>query len=247
MSVWDKYENRMSVRGLTEREAYKKREEQSINRRLPNNLSYFEVTIDGIPQIVSIDNSDNLNEKTIRSMPGEDIRHGGLVEWMNERWLITEKDANTTIYARGKLLQCNYLLKWIDSEHVIHEQWCCVEDGTKYLTGELEDRNFIVTRGDSRIAVTIARNHDTAKLNRESRFIIDDPESTRPLSYLLTKPLKLGMAYGENGVFKFVLQEVTATGDDNFELQIADYYKHFPELRPNKVEPVVINKGEVWL
>lgn len=55
------------------------------------------------------------------------------------------------------------------------------------------------------------------------------------------------MAYGENGVFKFVLQEVTATGDDNFELQIADYYKHFPELRPNKVEPVVINKGEVWL
>ena len=131
MSVWDKYEIRMGVRGLTEREAYKKREEQSINRRLPNNLSYFEVTIDGIPQIVSIDNSDNLNEKTIRSMPGEDIRHGGLVEWMNERWLITEKDANTTIYARGKLLQCNYLLKWIDSEHVIHEQWCCVEDGTK--------------------------------------------------------------------------------------------------------------------
>lgn len=50
-----------------------------------------------------------------------------------------------------------------------------------------------------------------------------------PLAYQLTKPLKLGMSYGEDGVFKFVLQEVTATGDDNFELQIADYYKHFPK------------------
>lgn len=49
------------------------------------------------------------------------------------------------------------------------------------------------------------------------------------LSYLLTKPLKMGMAYGNDGVYKFVLQEVTATADDNFELQIADYYKYFPK------------------
>lgn len=106
---------------------------------------------------------------------------------------------------------------------------CTISLNTKDLTGELEDRQFIVTRGDSRIAVTIARNDYTAKLNRENRFIIDDPLSTMPLAYQLTKPLKLGMSYGEDGVFKFVLQEVTATGDDNFELQIADYYKHFPK------------------
>lgn len=85
-----------------------------------------------------------------------------------------------------------------------------------------------MTRGDSRIAVTIAKNEYTSKLNRENRFIIDDPNSTMPLAYLLTKPLKMGLSYGNDGVFKFVLQEVTATGDDNFELQIADYYKYFP-------------------
>lgn len=101
------------------------------------------------------------------------------------------------------------------------------------LTGEYEDRNFVVTRGDSRIAMTIARNEQTIKFNRECRFLIDDPESDHKLAYLLTKPLKLGATFNGEGVFKFVLQEVTATGDDNHELGVADYYKHFPKIPVN--------------
>ena len=85
-----------------------------------------------------------------------------------------------------------------------------------------------MTRGDSRIAVTVARNSETAKLSRPNRFIIDDPESKAPLSYLLTKPLKLGWSFNGYGAYKFVMQEVNSTEDDNFELQIADYYKYFP-------------------
>ena len=93
------------------------------------------------------------------------------------------------------------------------------------LTGELEDRSFAVTRGDSRIAMTITRNRYTVNFDRESRFLIDDPDTKHKLSYLLTKPLKLGAAYNGKGVYKFVLQEVTATEYDNHELGIADYYK----------------------
>ena len=65
------------------------------------------------------------------SMPGEDFDCGGLVEWMNNHWLIEEKDAHNELYTRVKLLQCNYLLKWVDEENVIHEQYCVIEDGTK--------------------------------------------------------------------------------------------------------------------
>lgn len=246
MSVWDIYESRIDVRGNSKREAIKRNELRNIDRHLPDNLSYTQCTLDGVEQTVAIINSDNLDEKTILSLPGEDIRHGALVEWMDQHWLVVERDANTTLYTRAKLLQCNYLLKWVTEDKVIHEQWCCVEDGTKYLTGELEDRNFVVTRGDSRIAITIARNSDTAKLKRESRFIVDDPESSKMLSYLLTKPLKLGMTYGGNGVYKFVLQEVTATADDNFELQIADYYKYFPKEGLEDNTSIDTNR-EVWL
>ena len=114
------------------------------------------------------------------------------------------------------------------------------------LTGELEDRQFIITRGDARIAITIARDEETAKLNRENRFIVDDPLSNRMMAFQLTKPIKLNNVYNGDGVFKFVLQEVTATGDDNFELQIADYYKHFPKTSSeDSTEP--IHKEGSWL
>lgn len=76
--------------------------------------------------------------------------------------------------------------------------------------------------------MTIARNDKTKQLDRDNRFLIDDPESSFMLAYSLTKPLKLGWSYNNHGVYKFVLQEVTTTDDDNQELRIADYYKHFP-------------------
>lgn len=119
-----------------------------------------------------------------------------------------------------------------------------IEDGTKYLTGELEDRNFVVTRGDSRVAMTIARNDDTIKFARDMRFLIDDPDSRLKLAYLLTKPLKLGGTYNKCGVYKFVLQEVTSTEDDNHVLGIADYYKYYPR---EPVEPSEPNEKGGWL
>jgi len=213
--------------------------------KMKNTLSYHKVTIydqehgyniteagqaaGAFEQEVAIINSDNLNEKYIYSLPGEDIVHGDLIYWMDNYWLVNERDANTTVYTRAKLLQCNYLLRWVTPDGEIYEQWCAIEDGTKYLVGEYEDRNFVVTRGDSRIAMTIARNSKTANFTREQRFLIDDYESPEMLAYLLTKPLKTGLMYSDHGVYKFVLQEVTATINDNFEERVADYYKYFPK------------------
>lgn len=104
--------------------------------------------------------------------------------------------------------------------------------------------------------LTIGRNSDTAKLSRKQRFLIDDPESVDIMAYQLTKPLKVGTTFGINakkGVFKFVIQEVNTTDDDNLELMIPDYYKHFPKestevpiIEPP--EPGTDQYGrEVWL
>lgn len=247
MTAWDTYSMRADMRGGTKRQADYNREVSYLTRKLPDNLSYNEeVPIDGVPQNVAIINSDNLNEKMIFSLPGEDLVHGGLVEWMDNHWLITERDANTTLYTRARMVQCNHLLKWVDADDVIREQWCIVEDGTKYLTGEYEDRNFIVTRGDSRIAVTLARNKHTVKLGRENRFLIDDPDTGFMLAYQLTKPLKMGWTYNQQGVFKFVMQEVQTTANDNTELGIADYYLHFP-MTVDDPDPKTPEGKKVWL
>lgn len=265
MTAWSNYESRAAVHGTTRRKTALRREIHDLNKRLPDSLSYHSVEIFDCyhgyniddrmvqskwmsEQNVAIINSDNLNEKYIFSLPGEDIQDGSLVHWMDNYWLVTERDANTTVYTRAKLLQCNFLLKWVsgDSKEIIR-QWCVVEDGTKYLTGEYEDRNFIVARGDSRIAITIARNLETAKLGRRNRFLIDDEYAPVKLAYTLSKPLKFTGVYNKEGVFKWVLQEVQTTVDDNQDLMIADYYKYFPKEDGNDDDGGDTGGKKVWL
>ena len=228
MSVWDTYQARLNVRGGDRRNVVLQREKRYLNTKLPASLSYRHAVVNGELRDLAILNSDNLDMKTVCTMPGEDLPHGGLVEWMNNRWLIITRDANNEVYTKGVMRQCNYLLRWIADDGAIIERWCIVEDGTKYLTGEYGDNDFIITRGDSRISLAIQKDEYTIRLNRDNRFLIDDYASPNVLAYRLTKPFKLGGSYDESGVLYFVLQECNTEDTDNFELHIANYYDHFP-------------------
>lgn len=225
---WETYDARQSIRGATRREATFKREARYLTNKLQDNLSFQEVLVDGEPRNLAILNSDALNIKTICTIPGEDIPHGGLVQWMGNHWLITEKDAGTELYAKATMKQCNYLLRWVADDMSIIERWCIIEDGTKYLIGEYADRDLIVTRGDSRVSMTLARDEYTVRLGRDHRFIIDDYGAPNPLAYRLTKPFKLGGSYNGSGVLNFVLLECNVEDSDNLELHIANYYDFFP-------------------
>ena len=231
MGVWDMYRARIEAKGGSIRGAALKRLTSNLSRKYEHSLSSFQVHIDNSEdthQVVII-NTDNLNEKFIISMPGEQLKSGSIVQWMDNYWLVTEKDYNTEVYTKCKMKQCNYLLKWVDHDGNVFEQWCIIEDGTKYLTGEYEDRDFVVTRGDTRIALIIARNENTSKFNRSTRFLIDEPGEEIMLAYQLTKPYKLGSVYNNEGVYNFVLQEVNSTKYDNHKLGIADYYKYYSQ------------------
>lgn len=229
MNPWDIYLSRIGSRGTTRRDTALQRERSFLSTKLPASLSYHQLTIDGVSRNMAVINSDNLNIKTLCTMPGEDLPHGGLVEWMDNHWLITERDANNELYTKGIMRQCNYLLRWVADDDTIVERWCIIEDGTKYLTGEYGDNDFIVMRGDSRISLIIARDEYSIQLNRNNRFLIDDYEAKNVLAYRLTKPFKLGGSYNGKGVLNFVLAECNTEDSDNFELHIANYYDHFPK------------------
>ena len=145
MSIWTTYENRITAGGATKRETAFNRECRFLNQNLRDSLSYKKVLIDGESKEVSIIDSDNLNEKKMLSLPLEDIKCGAMVEWEENFWIVTEKDANNELYTRTKLLQCNHLLKWVDENDVIREQWCFIEDGTK-LERISAMRNSLVCR-----------------------------------------------------------------------------------------------------
>lgn len=229
MSLWNRYESRMNVHGSDKRSTTLKRESRYINTKLPSNLSYHVVDIDGNQRNVAIINSDLLDTKTIFSLPGEGLSHGGLVKWEDNYWLITELDYNREICTKGVMRQCNYLLRWIADDKSIIERWCIVEDGTKYLIGESGGNDYFVTSGDSRITLTISKDKYSICLNRNNRFLINDYDSPNMLSYRLTKPFKLGGGYNSEGVLHFVLKECNSEDSDNFDLHIANYYDYFPK------------------
>jgi len=244
VSLWDTYRSRLNARGGDRRGVVLQREYRYLNSKLPASLSYHQLTINGEPRSMAVINSDNLDRKTLCTLPGEDLPHGGLVEWMNNRWLIIERDANNEVYTRGVMRQCNYLLRWIADDGNIIERWCIAEDGTKYLTGEYGDNDFVLTRGDTRISVTLPKDDYTIKLNRKNRFLIDDYKSPTVLAYELTKPFKLGGSYGEDGVVVFVMQECNTEDSDNLELHIANYYDYFPRDGASTPDPPVPDEDE---
>lgn len=235
MDYWKTYRSRLDSRGHTPRDAVLRREQRFLAQKLPKHLSYHQATINGAPTPVAIINTDNMDIKHIISMPGENLPHGGLVDWMDNKWLIIEKDANNEVYTKAKMRQCNYLVKWINEAGMIIQRWCVVDDGTKYLTGEYGDRNYVVVRGDSRMSLTLPRDPETIKLNRKNRFLLDDYDSANTLAYRLTKPLKLGKNYGGEGVLAFVLSECNTEDSDNLELNIPNYYDYFPRTASAEV------------
>lgn len=228
MNPWGTYQARMNAKGQDKRSVVMQREARFLDFKLPSSLSYHQVTVNGEYQNLAVINSDNLDMKTLCSMPGEDFQHGATIDWMDSKWLVVSKDANNELYARGIMRQCNYLLKWIADDGNIIERWCIVEDGTKYLTGEYGDNDFVIVRGDSRVSLTLPKDDYTIRLNRDNRFLIDDYDSPNVLAYRLSKPFKLGGSYNGKGVLYFVLQECNTEDTDNLELHIANYYDYFP-------------------
>lgn len=239
MNPWGTYCSRIESRGGTKREAKLRREARTLAARYSDSLAYHEMMIDGAMRNVAVINSDNLNLKTLCSLPGEDLHHGGVVSWMNNHWLIIGRDANNELYTKATMQQCNYLIRWVSKEGEIIERWCIVEDGTKYLTGEYGDNEYILVRGDSRLTLTLPRDRETIRLNRDNRFLIDDYDSPNVLAYRLTKPFKLGGTFTGNGILSFVLQECNTEDSDDMERHIANYYDYFPRTTVAEVEAPV--------
>lgn len=251
--IWESYQRRLD--GVSKRDRTLRREASYIARKAPDSLSYQKVTIDGNERWLTIINSDNLTLKTLLTMPGEHLLGGELVEFADNYWIVTSVDAHQELYAKAQMEQCNYLLKWIvnvgDGQKEIIERHCIVSDGTKYLTGETTSNyaeNGMVL-GDTRIAVTLTRDGYTAKLGRKDRFLIDDADTNHVLSYRITKPFKIGGVYNGHGAMSFVLQECNTEEDDNLELHIADYYKHFPRETADGIEDASdeLEGKKVWL
>lgn len=243
MSVWDTYEARISARGGSKRAAMRNITIARMTEMMPETLSYKNVLIDDVAQDVSIIDTTEFNEKKIFSMPGEKLVHGGLVDWENSKWLITELNAHDELYQSGIIVRCNQLLRWKDDLGFLKEQWCIVEDGTKYLVGEKTEDMMAI--GDARMALTIAKNDDTVKFKVGTRFILGDPDAEEPTAYEITKTNTLYNVFNGRGVYRFILNQVVITHNDDIDGQVADAYGR--GFKEDVVDPDTMRETGVYI
>lgn len=232
MGAWEAYEARYGISGSStssvRRSVMMEHTKDRFRRKIVESLSYQEVMLgDRMISIAIINDSDNINDKTIYAMPDERLPHGQIIDWADSKWLVTEANALVDPVQSGKMRRCNYRLRWINDSGMIISKWCVVEDGTKYLIGEREED--VIGVGDSRLSVIIGKDQDTAHLSRQQRFLIDDPDSDDVLAFRITKPNKLMQVYNGVGVYRFIMREESQTDNDNPELRIADYYSWYPK------------------
>lgn len=219
--IWEDYESRRTIIGRSKHDKRVEHTRLSMKRRMLDSPSCRMVKINGKDQVVMIVHKAELNQKKIFSLPGEHLVHGGIVDFCDSKWLICEMDGDNIIYDKAIMKRCNHVLRWINKDGELIERWCVVEDGTKYLIGE-KQKQFI-TIGDARIAVTLAKDVETMRLERGARFIVDDPDADEKLVYEITKSNRMYNMYDGIGVYRYILHECTLEDGDNISQGIANY------------------------
>lgn len=242
MNSLDIYKQRLSYLKDSPRERWLKNTQNWINTKLPRSLSYQSVIIDGERRECAITSTQKLKEKNILAMPGENIFAGSYVEWANSIWLITSVDENSEVYQTGLMVQCNYNLKWINSNGEIVSRMVIAIDGTKYLTGEYSQQ--FVTVGDARMQVTMPKDEETVLIDRDDRFLIDDPDAHDIQAFEVTKLNRISSVYNGHGICVHMLVESPRNDNvDNYELMIANYYDRIKT--PEETKPVVKDNIEL--
>lgn len=226
MSVWDIYQSRMEAQGASKRQAAISAARASFQKKMRDGAFFQKAVINGEEREVSIISGDALNIKTICALPGEDLLHGGIVEWKGFKWLITELDAMDEIYVRGKMQQCNHTLRWRGYDGEIIEKPAILEDATTYLSGE--NRKTVLTVGDGRFVLTVGSDSDTFKLRRGNRFLLGDPSADEVVAYEISKTNQFYNAFensasGKNGIFRYIVTECAVTERDDLENRVADW------------------------
>lgn len=241
--VWEGYFNRVGAEedAGSKRASFLERTIENIDTKEKYSLSYKSVKVDGVDEYLVIVSAEATDTKTFMCPPGKTIHCGALIDYADYKWLVTELDAESEVYQKGKIRQCNYILRWKNKRGEIIERDCIIDDGTKYLTGE-QQREFM-SYGDSRAQLIIAKDEETSQLRRGDRFLVDEDGLDKPLAFVLTKPNRISMQYKGYGVYRHMLTEDQFNPKaDNAELMIADYYS---DASKNMSDSIVHEEG--WL
>ena len=242
MSDFDTYKSRLHLRGSTNRERELYYEKRELASKAVNSLSCKDCLVNGVPQKLDIDDGTLPYYKDVKSLPDEYFDAGDYVEWADAMWLMVSCDWDKEVYTYGKMQQCNYVLKWQNTDANVIERWSVVLSASKYNNGE--KYNNVIVVGSNQLMVYLPIDEETLKLKSDKRLMVDfNTES--PKCYDVTRVDTVTMGYDGTaeprydgkGCILLVLTETEINPDaDRIDLMLCDY------IDPNDIpHPTPIN------
>ena len=242
MADFDSYKARVQFRGTTQRDRTLYQEKRNLKINAVNSLSCKACKVNGVDQLLVIDDGTLPYYKDVKSLPDEYFDAGDYVEWADAMWLMVSCDWDKEVYTYGKMQQCNYVLKWQNTDAEIIERWSVILSASKYNNGE--KYNNVIVVGSNQLMVYLPIDEETLKLKSDKRLMVDfNTES--PKCYDITRVDTVTMGYDGTaeprydgkGCILLVLTETEINPDvDRIDLMLCDY------INPNDIpHPSPIN------
>lgn len=242
MSDFDTYKSRLHLRGSTNRERELYYEKRELASKAVNSLSCKDCLVNGVPQKLVIDDGTLPYYKDVKSLPDEYFDAGDYVEWADAMWLMVSCDWDKEVYTYGKMQQCNYVLKWQNTNADVVERWSVISSASKYNNGQLY--NNIIVVNSNQLMVYLPIDSETLKLKSNKRLMVDF-NTEAPKCYDVTRVDTVTMGYDGiaeprydgKGCILLILTETEINPDaDRIDLMLCDY------VNPNDIpHPSPIN------
>lgn len=250
----DYYRKIQGISGVT---SYKEAEVRMIKSELAhdfhNSIDCECVAVNGASTTLLITKTADYAIKKVVTKPDESVHLGDIITWCDTDWIIDTIDADDRINTHAKMRRCNVVLRWLDENGATHAYSGFCEDATKYGEGVTSGKTMQVP--DFQMKVKIHLDQQSAKINRDMRFLLDASQylslterlGAHPSAFIVTRRNVLTGNYAGSGYAELTMKECAFSAQDNPTLMIADYYKPsdvYEVVVHNVVDNVAIKVGE---
>lgn len=185
----------------------------------------FEIEVDGegIVQSETPDAYTQGYKRQLLTRIADKVADYKYIKYDGAIWLIMTEPADNCIYDKCVLHQCNYILKWQNTNKDIIYCPASIENASQYNTGE--EGNKILMLGYNQLMAYISIDDDTVVIDRNLRLFVDY-NKVNPIPYKVTRPDTVAFSYGKNRVMCLVLTEDQYNPKtDSIENWLCDYFQ----------------------
>lgn len=167
-------------------------------------------------------------------------------------WIVSESFNDDDINYRGKMIQCNYLLRWQLKNGDIVARYANIVSASKYDVGEVG--NYYITRTSNNYTIIIGYCKEGLDLEQQRVFIDMREDKPRKVFKITRSDDVLYNSFNTGGMLSFIADKTEFNPDtDRQDLRICDY-KSSSSIIPdttNKIsiigsDVIRLRKSKIW-